>query len=155
MKVLTLLTVTLAFMPYVLAAGPDESPRYIVNQRSSDRASLPFSEGVLDGNTLYISGHIGIDPKTDQAARDPAMEAKLVMNAVEQTVRSAGMSMDDVVSMTVYCNDLALYDTFNSTYKGFFHGHYPARAFIGVARLLRGAHFEVQGIAVRREPAAR
>jgi len=148
MKSAAFLGLTLLLAPCVLLASGD-SPQFIVNQRSADRAPLPFSEGVLVGNTLYIAGHIGIDPKTDQAARDPEAETKLVMSAVERTVTSAGFTMDNVVSMTVYCTDLGLYETFNSAYKGFFHGHYPARAFIGVAKLLRGAHFEVQGIAIK------
>ena len=148
MKSAAFVGLTLLFAPCVLLAS-DDSPRFIVNQRSADRAPLPFSEGVLVGNTLYIAGHIGIDPKTNQAARDPETETKLVMSAVERTVTSAGFTMDNVVSMTVYCTDLGLYETFNTAYKGFFHGHYPARAFIGVATLLRGAHFEVQGIAIK------
>jgi 2-iminobutanoate/2-iminopropanoate deaminase len=63
--------------------------------------------------------------------------------------------MDDLVSVTVYCTDLGLYDSFNSTYAGYFHGKYPTRAFIGVASLLRGGHFEVQGVAVKPGPATR
>jgi 2-iminobutanoate/2-iminopropanoate deaminase len=51
--------------------------------------------------------------------------------------------------VTVYCTDLQLFDSFNAIYRGYFHGHYPARAFIGVAALLRGAHFEVAGIATK------
>jgi enamine deaminase RidA (YjgF/YER057c/UK114 family) len=57
--------------------------------------------------------------------------------------------MSDVTSITVYCTDLALYDTFNAEYRTYFQDHFPARAFIGVAKLLRGAHFEVQGIAIK------
>jgi 2-iminobutanoate/2-iminopropanoate deaminase len=49
----------------------------------------------------------------------------------------------------VYCTDLALYDAFNGVYRGYFGQHFPARAFLGVKELVRGAHFEVQGIAVR------
>ncbi len=60
--------------------------------------------------------------------------------------------MDDLVSVTVYCTDLSLYDSFNRTYAGYFRGKHPARALVGVANLLRGGHFEVQGIAVK--PAA-
>ena len=148
MKTATFLGLALLLGPCVSLAS-DESPQFIVTQRSADRASLPFSEGVRLGDTLYISGHIGIDSKTDQAARDPATEAKLVMSAVERTVMAAGFSMGNVVSLTVYCTDLDLYETFNTAYKGFFHGHYPARAFIGAAKLLRGAHFEVQGVAIK------
>jgi 2-iminobutanoate/2-iminopropanoate deaminase len=131
------------------AMAADEGPRYIVHDRSAERGPLPFSEAVIVGDAVYVSGHIGIDPKTDQAAKDPEVEAKLVMDAIEQTVKSSGLTMDDLVSVTVYCTDLHLYDTFNTVYKSYFHAKYPARAFIGVAQLLRGAHFEVQGIAVR------
>lgn len=126
----------------------DETPRYIVRDIWTGSHPLPFSEAVLIGNTLYIGGHIGIDPKTDQAAQNPEIESKLVMDAVKLTVESAGLSMDNLVSVTVYCTDLGLYDTFNTVYKTYFHEKYPARAFIGASRLLRGAHFEVQGIAL-------
>jgi len=54
----------------------------------------------------------------------------------------------------VDCTDLDLYNTFNRTYQAYFHGKYPARAFVGVAHLLRGGHFEVQGIAVRKAKAS-
>src|SRR5215472_16794606 len=116
MKTAASLGLGLLFAPCALLAS-NNNPQFIVNQRSADRAPLPFSEGVRLGNTLYISGQIGIDPNTDQAARDPGTEAKLVMSAVERTVMSAGFSMDNIVSMTVYCTDLDLYETFNTEYR--------------------------------------
>jgi len=58
--------------------------------------------------------------------------------------------MDDVVSVQVYCTDLKFYDTFNGVYKTYFHGDFPARAFIGVAKLLRSARFEVMVTAVKK-----
>ena len=143
------LIVAFAILSIPVMAGADGAARFIVSPRSGDRAPLPFSEGVVVGDTLYIAGHIGIDPKTDLAASDPKTETRLVMDAVKHTVESAGMRMSDVTSITVYCTDLALYDTFNAEYRTYFQDHFPARAFIGVARLLRGAHFEVQGIAIK------
>jgi 2-iminobutanoate/2-iminopropanoate deaminase len=113
---------------------------------------LPFSDAVLSGDTLYVAGHLGIDPHTGSTPSDPALEARLVMDAVKHTVESAGLTMGDLVSVTVYCTDLQLYDTFNTVYRTYFHGHYPARAFIGSDKLLRGAHFEVQGVATRSAP---
>jgi 2-iminobutanoate/2-iminopropanoate deaminase len=101
------------------------------------------------GDTLYVAGHIGIDPRTGNAAARPDAEARLVMDGVKRTLERAGFTMDELVSVTVYCTDLALYDTFNGIYAGYFHGHHPARAFIGVSKLIRGARFEVQGVAVR------
>jgi 2-iminobutanoate/2-iminopropanoate deaminase len=71
------------------------------------------------------------------------------MDAVKQTLSDGGLSMDDLVSVTVYCTDLSLYDSFNAVYRSYFHGPYPARAFIGINQLVRGAHFEIAGVAVK------
>lgn len=124
--------------------------KFIVHPRADDRKGLPFSEGVLVGNTLYIAGHIGLDPKTGLAPADAQAEAHLVMDGIKNTVEEAGFSMDDVVSMQIFCTDLKLYDTFNTVYKVYFHGDFPARAFIGADKLLRNGHYEVMGIAVKR-----
>ena len=59
------------------------------------------------------------------------------------------MGMDDIVSVTVYCPDLSLYDRFNSAYRSYFTADFPARAFVSSAPLLRGGHFEMQAIAVK------
>jgi 2-iminobutanoate/2-iminopropanoate deaminase len=124
--------------------------RFIVHPRADDRKGLPFSEGVLVGNTLYLAGHIGLDPKTGLAPADAEAEAHLVMDGIKKTVEEAGLSMDDVVSMQIFCTDLKLYDTFNAVYKTYFHGDFPARAFIGADKLLRNGHYEVLGIALKR-----
>lgn len=122
---------------------------YIEHPPAPNGPALPFSDAVRLGDTLYVAGHLGIDPHTGNAAASPEAEARLVMDAVKDTLERAGFTMDDFVSVTVYCTDLALYDTFNGVYAGYFHGHHPARAFIGVSKLVRGARFEVQGVAVR------
>ena len=124
--------------------------KFIVNPRAADIKALPFSDGVLVGNTLYIAGHIGLDAKTGMPPAGAEDEARIAMDGIKQTVESAGFTMDDVVSIQVFCTDLKLYDTFNNVYKTYFHGDYPARAFVGAATLLRGGRFEVTGIAVKR-----
>jgi 2-iminobutanoate/2-iminopropanoate deaminase len=128
------------------------SPQYFAHPASPGSPALPFSDAVLSGSTLYLAGHLGLDAKTGNAAADTATEAQLVMEAVKHTLENAGLSMDDLVSVTVFCTDLKQYETFNKVYSGYFHGHYPARAFIGASQLVRGAHFEVTGVAVRRAP---
>lgn len=142
------IVLALLFLGGLAASAADR--KYIVNPRPADTKALPFSDGVLVGNTLYIAGHIGIDPKTGQPPADPEQEARLVMDGVSKTVESAGLTMDDVVSVQVFCTDLKFYETFNTVYKTYFHGNYPARAFIGAATLLRGGKYEVLGIAVKR-----
>ena len=126
--------------------------RYVEHSVPAGSSPLPFSDAVLSGDTLYVAGQIGIDSHTGNAPTDPAAEAHLVMDAVKRVVESAGFSMDDLVSVTVYCTDLELYDTFNAVYRTYFHGHYPTRAFIGSGKLLRNGHFEVQGVASKNSP---
>ena len=135
-----------------LAAGAEPGPpdrSYIEHVFPPGSTAAPFSDAVRTGDTLYVAGHLGLDPKTGKAAADPQAEAGLVMEAVQRTLERAGFSMDDLVSVTVYCTDLGLYDTFNTVYGRYFHGAHPARAFIGVASLIRSARFEVQGVAVK------
>jgi len=131
-----------------LAVASDR--RHIVLKRPAGMSALPFSDGVLVGNTLYVAGHIGLDPKTGKPGASAEEEARLAMDAIKQTVEQAGMSMDDLVSVEVFCSDVSLYDAFNAVYRTYFHGEYPARAFLGSGKLLRDARFEVLGIAVKR-----
>jgi 2-iminobutanoate/2-iminopropanoate deaminase len=134
---------------FCVAAGAADR-KYIVKPRASDMKALPFSDGVLVGNTLYIAGHIGLDAKTGMPPASAEDEARLVMEGIKQTVELAGLTMDDVVSIQVFCTDLKFYDAFNGVYKTYFHGDYPARAFVGASNLLRGGRYEVLGIAVKR-----
>jgi len=152
----TTLTVRLAgvfFAVAFAAAGhaADTTRTYVAPPapKPGSAPAAPFSNGVVVGDTFYVAGHIGMDPATGQAAADVDAEARLVMDAVKNTLEQAGLTADDLVSVTVYCTDLDLYDRFNAVYRGYFHGHYPARAFIGINKLVRGAHFEVAGIAVK------
>jgi 2-iminobutanoate/2-iminopropanoate deaminase len=143
------IAVAVMLLTFSVAAGAADR-KYIVKPRASDMKALPFSDGVLVGNTLYIAGHIGLDPKTGTPPASAEDEARLVMDGVKQTVELAGLTMDDVVSVQVFCTDLKFYETFNNVYKTYFHGDYPARAFIGAATLLRGGKYEVLGIAVKK-----
>ena len=143
--------VAMMILAFCVAAGAADR-KFLVKPRASDVKALPFSDGVLVGNTLYIAGHIGLDPKTGAPPASPEDEARMVMDGIKQTVELAGLTMDDVVSVQIFCTDLKFYDTFNSVYKIYFHGDYPARAFVGTDKLLRGGRYEVMGIAVKRTP---
>ena len=124
--------------------------REYINARSAtDGAVPPFSGAVLVGNTLYLSGTLGLDAN-QQVPSTPEAEARLVLDNVSSTLEAAGMTMDDLVSVSIFCSDVEYYDAFNSVYRTYFEREYPARAFLGAGTLLFGARFEVQGIAVRR-----
>jgi enamine deaminase RidA (YjgF/YER057c/UK114 family) len=111
--------------------------------------SLPFSDAVLVGNTLYLSGRIGIDPATGMAPADVGAELKLLFDGFEAVLSQARMSMDDLVWVQIYCPDVSLWERFNSEYVKRFSGEPPARAFLGSGPLLLGGRFEMMGVAVR------
>jgi 2-iminobutanoate/2-iminopropanoate deaminase len=109
----------------------------------------PFSDAVLAGDTLYLAGRLGFDQSGTLPA-DPVSEARLVLDGVKSVLAAADMTMDDIVSVQVFCTDLSLFEKWNGLYRGYFGHDLPARAFIGAGSLLRGARFEMQAIAVRR-----
>ena len=110
---------------------------------------MPFSNAVIAGDTVYLSGHIGFDPATRKLPEDIELEARFVLDALRDTLTRSGLSLQDVVSLTVFCPELSLFERFNSVYRTFFRAPFPARAFIGSGPLLFGAHFEIQAIAVK------
>ena len=109
----------------------------------------PFSDGVLVGNTFYLSGRIGFDPKTGKPPDSLENEIHFLLDGIKETLTAGGMTMDDLVYVQVFCPDLSLYSRFNAIYSSYFKKDFPARAFIGSGSLLRGGHFEMQGIAVK------
>ena len=125
-----------------------QADRSHLKSKVAQEHHLPVSSGVLVGNTLYIAGTTGVDPTT-KGPVTPEEEARLVMNSVKQVVEQANMTMDDIVSLQVFCTDLKNYDAFNGVYQTYFHGDFPARAFLSAPTLLFGARYEVMGIAIR------
>jgi 2-iminobutanoate/2-iminopropanoate deaminase len=120
-----------------------------ISSERTIRANLPFSDAVWHGDTLYLSGHIGLDPKTGKPGTTPEEEARLVLDGIKQTLEAAGLTMDDLVSVQIFCSDVSLFDRFNAVYRTYFKKEFPARAFLGSGPLLFGARFEVQGIAAK------
>lgn len=113
------------------------------------RGNLPFSDAVLSGDTLYIAGRIGFRPGTTEIPKDPAEEARYMLDGVRSVLAEAAMQMSDLVYVQIFCPDVSLFDTFNGVYRQYFSGDLPARAFIGSGPLLFGARFEIIGMAVR------
>ena len=128
--------------------GDAQSRRRAINP--SGPSQLPFSKAILAGDTLYLSGSIGLDPKTGKAPEKIEDELKFLFDDYKNTLSAAGMTMDDLVYVQISSTDLSLYDKFNAAYRAQFSKDFPAREFIGAGSLLRGGHFEMQAIAVKR-----
>lgn len=109
-----------------------------------------FSNAILVGDTLYIAGNIGLDPKSGKPPAKIEDEIGNLLDSYKTLLAQAGFTMDDLVYVQIACTDLSYYDKFNAMYKAAFTKELPAREFIGVASLLGGGHFEMQAIAVRR-----
>jgi len=130
----------------VVATSAQSSRRYI-NPRSAANAANatqpPFSGAVVVGDTAYLSGVLGSGDTAEAAATAG-------LNSLQASLKAAGMTMDDLVTVQIFCPDVANYDAFNKVYRTFFTQEFPARAFLGSGPLLNGAKFEIQGIAVKR-----
>ena len=137
-------------MSVVLITQPSAAgDRSFVRPSLPDGDGPPFSGAVRVGDTLYLSGDIGLDAN-HKVPESATAEARLLLDSFQSTLKEAGLTMDDLVSVTVYCSDVAHYDDFNEVYRRYFTKEFPARAFIGAGRLLFDARFEMQGIAVKR-----
>ena len=128
-----------------------QTPRTVFGPRTNaaNRNEPPFSGAMKVGDTLYLSGQIGLGPDR-KPPTDVSAEAKLVMDAVKKQLAEAGMTPDDLVSVQIFCSDVRHYDAFNAVYRTYFTREFPARAFLGSGGLLFGARFEVVGVAVKR-----
>jgi 2-iminobutanoate/2-iminopropanoate deaminase len=113
------------------------------------KAPSPFSDAVLAGDTLYLSGRIGIDPLTGVVPEEIDHELRLLFDGFEAVLRQADMSMNDLVWVQVYSPDISLWERFNAAYVKRFSKDFPARAFIGSGQLLKGGRFEMLGVAIK------
>jgi len=124
-----------------------ETRRYI--NLPNRPADLPFSDAVLVGDTLYISGRIGLDPATGEAPDNIDAEVELLFEGFQAVLREAEMTMDDLVWVQVYSPDVSLWQQFNDAYVKLFSREFPARAFLGSGTLLKKGRFEMLGVAVK------
>ena len=124
-----------------------QAGRRYVNSRSAGNPATatqpPFSGAVVVGNTAYLSGVLGAGETAEAAATAG-------LTNLQNSLKAADMTMDDLVSVQIFCPDVANYDAFNRVYRTFFKQEFPARAFLGSGPLLQGAKFEILGIAVKR-----
>jgi 2-iminobutanoate/2-iminopropanoate deaminase len=149
MKQRSIAVMTIAIAVALYAAPSAAGDRSYVWPSLANGDGPPFSGAVRIGDTLYLSGDIGLDEESEVPATAEA-EARLLLDSIKGTLEAAGFTMDDLVSVTVYCSDVKHYDDFNRVYRSYFEQEFPARAFVGAGRLLFDARFEMQAIAVKR-----
>jgi|SRR3974390_3188601 len=112
---------------------------------------LPFSDGVIAGNTLYIAGQEGTDEANKLVPGGVAAETKAALDNIEKVLKAAGFELKDVVSVTVYLADIHDFPEMNKVYKGVLPDPKPARATIQAAALVNDARVEIAAIAVKQK----
>jgi reactive intermediate/imine deaminase len=144
---LALVSAALICMAQPLSAEQPLAPVEFLNSGKVLPRNLPFSELVRHGNTLYLSGQIGIQPGTMKLVPGGMQEeAKQTMENIKTSLEAHGYSLGNLVKCTVMLADIADWPAFNEVYKGFFSGDYPARSAFGANGLALGAKVEVDCI---------
>src|SRR6202000_2542685 len=110
---------------------------------------MPFSDGYVAGNTLYVAGQQGPDSDGKVTGTDITLQTTNAIAAVQKVVEKAGFQMSDIVSVTVYVTDLNDVEKMNEVYKKLMPDPKPARATVQVAGLIGGAKIEMSAIAVK------
>ena len=119
------------------------------NQAVGFKKGMPFSEGVVAGNTLYVAGQQGPDANHKVTGTDISLQTTNAIAAVKKVVEEAGFQMTDIASVTVYVTDLTDVPKMNDVYKKLMPDPKPARATVQVAGLIGGAKIEISAIAVK------
>jgi len=124
-------------------------PKQSIQTAAAPQAIGTYSQAVRiagGGNTVYLSGQIGLDPVTMRLAEDIEAQIVRVFENLKAVAAAAGGGLDDVVKLTVYLTDLAHFVRVNEIMATYFTQPYPARAAVGVASLPRGALVEMDAI---------
>src|ERR1700756_545003 len=83
----------------------------------TEKENLPFSDAVWAGDTLYLSGHLGLDPATGRPPANASDEARMLLDSFKKTVENAGLTMQDLVFIQLFCSDVSLFGEFNAVYR--------------------------------------
>jgi reactive intermediate/imine deaminase len=122
--------------------------KQIINTDQAPQAIGIYSQAVRVGDTVYLSGQIGLDPATMQLVEGIDAQVRRVFDNLKAVTAASGGSLADVVKLNVFLTDLGNFALVNTVMTEYFSQPYPARAVVGVATLPRGALVEADGIMV-------
>ncbi|MDR2488395.1 MAG: RidA family protein [Desulfovibrio sp.] len=107
----------------------------------------PYSQGIVAGSLIFVSGQLPLHPVSGAMSADPASQARQSMENVKAVLEGAGSGLDKVVKVTIFLRDLEHFAVVNEVYAGFFPGSFPARSCVQAARLPKDALLEIEAIA--------
>lgn len=122
--------------------------KQVIHTNAAPAAIGPYSQAIRAGNTVYLSGQIGLDPATGNLREGTDAQARQVFENLRAVAQAAGGGLDDVVKVTLLLADMADFIRVNEIMASFFAKPYPARATYQVAALPKGARIEVEAVLV-------
>jgi 2-iminobutanoate/2-iminopropanoate deaminase len=136
---------------FVISCGyAQTTEKQVIQSPDAPKAIGPYSQAILAGNTLYVSGQIAIIPETGKMdTLNIDTEIRRVLSNLGAVLKEAGMTYDNVVKATIFTTDLKNYKLINTIYGEYFKDKPPARETVQVVALPAGAHVEISCIAVR------
>lgn len=140
----------LLYLNFRPAKNQFENPE-VVSTTQAPQPIGPYSQAIRKGNCFFVSGQVGINPKTGNLdTTDIIVETNFAMENIKAILASSHLSMNDIASTTIYLTDLKNFKTVNEAYAKFFgEGPFPARSTVQVSALPKGAHIEISVIAVK------
>ena len=121
----------------------------IINTTNAPAPIGPYSQAVLAGNTLYVSGAIAIDPANGtMIQKDIESETNQMMKNLGEILKASSMNYSNIVKATIFVTDLGNFAKINAVYGGYFTSEFPARETVQVSALPKGANVEISVIAV-------
>lgn len=122
--------------------------KQIIQTQGAPAAIGTYSQAVKVGNTVYLSGQIGLDPSSMQMVDGIEAQVHRVFTNLKAVAEAAGGSLNDVVKLNIFLTDLSHFTLVNTIMAEYFSQPYPARAAVGVASLPRAALVEADGVMV-------
>lgn len=110
----------------------------------------PYSQGIVNGDLVFSSGQLPIDPATKAMPDDVSAQARQSLTNVKAVLEAGGAGMDTVIKVTIFLADIADFGKVNDVYNTFFKEPYPARSCFAVAALPLGARVEIEAIAAKK-----
>ena len=122
--------------------------RQVIHTENAPAAIGTYSQAILVGNTLYLSGQIGLDPYSMELVDGIVAQIRRVFDNLKAVCEAAGGTLADIAKLNIFLTDLSNFQLVNQIMGEYFAQPYPARAALGVASLPKGALVEMDGIVI-------
>jgi reactive intermediate/imine deaminase len=117
-----------------------------ITSKHAPAALGPYSQAVRAGDTVYLSGQLGLDPESGALAEGVEAQTHQIFKNLRAVAQAAGGELDDIVKLTILLADLSDFTKVNEIMASYFQPPYPARATYQVAAIPRGGRIEIEGI---------